>query len=118
MTYEWVVWSSERCGFWRQNRHGYTSSLAEAGRFSREEAQAICDKASLDGRLTFKTEAGHELPPEIMLFAPPARRRTSTPEELASHAVNQFADGRRYPGSDRLETIVASVIRFDRENRS
>lgn len=118
MTYEWAIWSNEHNGFWKPNRHGYTRSLAEAGRFSKEEAQRICDEASLGGRLTFETETGHKLPPEIMLYAPPARRATASAEELAAHAVYEFAEGKRYPGSDRLTSIFASVIKFDRENRS
>lgn len=118
MTLEWLIWSNEHAGFWKASRHGYTRHMAEAGRFSEAEAKAIVEQASLGGRLTYEPEEGRKLPPEIMLLAPPVRRATATAEELASHIVFQFTEGRRYPGSDRLEEIAASVIRFDRENRS
>lgn len=37
--------------WWKPNRCGYTQNLAEAGRYSKEEAKAICDKANAGGTI-------------------------------------------------------------------
>lgn len=118
MTLQWLIWSNEHAGFWTPNRHGYTRSLVDAGRFSDEEAKAIVERASLGGKLKYKAEDGRELPPEMMLLAPAKRLPVATVDELASSVVLEFTGGRTFPGNERLESIVASVIRFDRENRS
>ena len=113
---QWLVWSNEHQGFWRMNRHGYTRHMGEAARFSVDAAQAICDAASLGGRLSFTSEGGHKVPPEIMVLAP-GKRSSASPETLAAQAVAEFTDGRSFPGNERLERIIAASIRFDRENR-
>lgn len=43
---EWVIWSEEHGAWWAPGKWGYTKSLAEAGRFSEEDAQAICQSAN------------------------------------------------------------------------
>lgn len=42
-----AIWSNERKAWWRQNRHGYTRDPEEAGLFSEETAQEICNEANL-----------------------------------------------------------------------
>jgi hypothetical protein len=37
----WVVWSFEHDGWWGPGRFGYVRELAEAGHYTREEAQRI-----------------------------------------------------------------------------
>jgi hypothetical protein len=43
---KWLVWSIEHDGWWRQKHDGYTGLLADAGRFSFEEALEICTPAN------------------------------------------------------------------------
>jgi hypothetical protein len=43
---DWVIWSEEHAAWWGRARWGYTESLAAAGRYSQEEAQAIVRKAN------------------------------------------------------------------------
>lgn len=117
MTLQWLIWSNEHAGFWKASRHGYTRSMADAGRFSDEEARAIVDRATLGGRLTFKAEDGRELPPDMLLLAP-AVRVAPSPEVLAAGAVVEFTSGQSFPGNDRLKRVIADVIRFDRDVRS
>lgn len=53
---KWLVWSNEHRAWWRPNWQGYTVMLDQAGRYSKDEASAICERAGwvIDG-----------IPPEI-----------------------------------------------------
>jgi hypothetical protein len=42
----YVIWSNEHKGWWRQNRLGYTKSIAEAGVYSRDDAVEITEQAT------------------------------------------------------------------------
>ena len=44
---KFLIWSIEHDGWWRPGRCGYTIHLAEAGRYSREEAAAIVEDANI-----------------------------------------------------------------------
>lgn len=111
---EWAIWSNEHRAFWRQNRHGYVSSLAEAGRFLLAEAQAICDDASHGGKLMFRSEGGRDMPPEIMILAP-IRRARLEPVVVAALAVAEFCEGKDFPEAERLLRVITETIRHDRE---
>jgi hypothetical protein len=41
----YLVWSNEHGAWWRPGEAGYTRNLAEAGRYSRDRALAICRSA-------------------------------------------------------------------------
>ena len=41
-----LIWSIEHTAWWRPGWSGYTTSLAEAGRYSRQEADAILRQAN------------------------------------------------------------------------
>jgi hypothetical protein len=43
---KWVVWSEEHGAWWGPGRHGYTTSLAKAGRYDRDEARVIAAEAN------------------------------------------------------------------------
>ena len=43
----WLIWSYEHAGWWRPGGWGYTRELAEAGRYSREEADRIVAQANI-----------------------------------------------------------------------
>lgn len=38
----YLIWSNEHRAWWRPNGRGYTSDLAAAGRYSREDAMRTC----------------------------------------------------------------------------
>ena len=42
---KYLIWSNEHGAWWRSNRCGYTTILAIAGRYTREEAISICARA-------------------------------------------------------------------------
>jgi len=42
----WLIWSSDHGGWSKPNRHGYTNRLADAGRYSFEEALEIIQDAN------------------------------------------------------------------------
>ena len=42
MADNYLVWSHEHGMWWRANRHGYSRSVSDAGRYSRDEAIKIC----------------------------------------------------------------------------
>lgn len=44
MSDRYLIWSHEQSRWWRRG-NGYTSSMAEAGRYTRESALAICLRA-------------------------------------------------------------------------
>jgi hypothetical protein len=41
----YLVWSNEHGAWWRAGEAGYSRNLAEAGRYSRDRALAICRSA-------------------------------------------------------------------------
>lgn len=43
----YVIWSFEHCAWWGPGRWGYTDKLADAGRYTQTEAEAICAQANL-----------------------------------------------------------------------
>jgi hypothetical protein len=42
---EYLIWSNEHARWWRANHCGYSRTLAHAGRYTREQALAICRHA-------------------------------------------------------------------------
>jgi hypothetical protein len=46
MSERYLIWSMEHRGWWKGNRHGYTTRTDKAGQFSFEEAKAICENAN------------------------------------------------------------------------
>jgi hypothetical protein len=46
----YLIWSEEHGAWWNPNRAGYTKSMVRAGRYSREEAEAISNSANGHGR--------------------------------------------------------------------
>lgn len=61
---EYLIWSNERRGWWKANRHGYTLRIDEAARFSETEAQKI----AADGNRGLAPDAGY--PNEMVVQAP------------------------------------------------
>ena len=57
----YLIWSNGHCGWWKGNRHGYTTLTHRAGQFSFEEATEIVTNAD---RYSNKVE-------EVMVEAPP-----------------------------------------------
>src|SRR5438045_6904159 len=43
---DWLIWSSDHGGWSKPNRHGYTNRLADAGRYSFDEALEIVQDAN------------------------------------------------------------------------
>lgn len=71
-----IVWSNEHRAFWRPHRCGYTTHIEDAGRYSEEEAIAIC--RGWNYRSGSVTQSG--VAPEIYMPAPEALERAR--EEL------------------------------------
>lgn len=64
----WLVWSNEHHAFWGPNRCGYYQAIESAGRYIREEAEAICRDACPRANSTIYEGQ----PPEICMPAPEA----------------------------------------------
>jgi hypothetical protein len=64
----WIVWSNEHRAFWRPNRCGYTVRIEQAGRYTKAEAETICNGANY--RAISNLRSG--TPPEIYMPAPEA----------------------------------------------
>jgi hypothetical protein len=43
---EWLIWSNEHLAYWKPNRCGYTKFAEEAGIYTFNEAEEICNKAN------------------------------------------------------------------------
>lgn len=80
----WIVWSNEHRAFWAPNRCGYTARIEKAGRYTRAEAETICNGANYraNSRLNYGT------PPEICMPAPEA---LSTPPASNGELVEKVA---------------------------
>jgi len=70
-----LLWSNKRGGWWRGNRHGYTTLIEQAGRFSRVDAERAVRNSSLHGQLTHReidnlTGVEHAVPPTVIVPAP------------------------------------------------
>lgn len=59
-----LVWSNEHMAYWRENRSGYTDDLAQAGRYTEQEADTICLQAKQG------TPLPNGLPHEVKMLDP------------------------------------------------
>jgi hypothetical protein len=71
----YLVWSNEHQAWWRGGHRGYTSSIEEAGRYERSDAEGIVAGATLDGLLTVRrtdpvTGIEYSQHSEVMVLAP------------------------------------------------
>ena len=68
----YLIWSNEHRGWWKQNRHGYTTRTDKAGQFSFEEAKEICDRAN---RYAIHVRQGRASGPEEIMMPSPSREQ-------------------------------------------
>lgn len=66
-----LVWSFEHDAWWGPGKHGYTTNIHQAGRYSLKDAVEICASANLTGL----NEAIVPLPPNNGLENPPGTRK-------------------------------------------
>lgn len=66
MTDKYLIWSNEHRAWWGPSRSGYTVSVAEAGRYTKETAEEIVEDANLHANR--HVPEGH--PNEVMVLAP------------------------------------------------
>jgi hypothetical protein len=50
-TVVWIIWSVEHRAWWRENRHGYTKIIENAGVYSFKEAMEIVMDANMCGKI-------------------------------------------------------------------
>lgn len=49
---DFLIWSNEHAAWWRPfSERGYTTHLAEAGRWTREDAERIVAQCTVDGQI-------------------------------------------------------------------
>lgn len=73
----WLVWSYEHDAWWRPGGFGYTSTLAQAGRYERAEADQIVARAN---RVTVNEAAVPLAEAATFLAAIEMLRRGDAPE--------------------------------------
>jgi hypothetical protein len=78
----WLVWSHEHNAWWRPNSAGYTMHIATAGRYTKQEADRICESRS-------PRKFADDPPPEVAVIAPEAESaitalRASHSQQLAA----------------------------------
>lgn len=59
---EWLIWSHEHGSWWAPESRGYRDNVADAGRYTRAEAEHAC---------SLRSWAAPDRPPEVMVQAPP-----------------------------------------------
>lgn len=97
----WLVWSNEHRAFWRANRCGYTGVIEEAGRYTQNEAEAICRAASPRANSTIYADQA----PEVCMPAP----------EALAVAINPDTTLLRTALADQQENIAAHLDEGYRE---
>lgn len=51
MTEKYLVWSNQHGAWWGPNERGYTTVYEFAGRYTKEQAERIVNKSTLNGTL-------------------------------------------------------------------
>ena len=113
MSDKWLIWSNEHRAWWRANRCGYTNKAEEAGRYSLEEANAIC----CDGGQP-RSWSSTKGPYEMMIPAPEAMdkiARGPKPDTRDSAEKAQTFQDRVHPWV--IECFGATIAN-DREERN
>lgn len=44
---KYLIWNFERSMWWKPNNHGYTIYVTEAGVYSKDDAELICERGNL-----------------------------------------------------------------------
>jgi hypothetical protein len=65
----WVVWSNEHLAYWGPHERGYTRRIEAAGRYTRDQARAICFPGR--GRAGSPPDGDGSWPPPEMMFPDP-----------------------------------------------
>jgi hypothetical protein len=86
----WVVWSNEHHAYWRPNSAGYTRRIEDAGRYSYDEARAICFPGRGRAHVTEPDGSGDWPPPEMM-FPDPLAQDPALAETTWRHFGRQLA---------------------------
>jgi len=98
MTY--LIWSNQHGMWWRPLRRGYTSHLAEAGRYTADEAARIVDDATCGGELTHErvNQLTGETYQELDEVIVPAPDSPAGPETIYITMINdRHAEPEAYP---------------------
>lgn len=91
---DWLIWSHEHAGWWRPFERGYTSDLAEAGRYIHPRAYQICCAAN-----HYDSAWAGGVPPEVMIAytddpqGAAAAVRKATAEWVADRAARTDTTG-------------------------
>lgn len=93
MQRDWLIYSREHNKWWTSGERGYSSTIDEAGRYTRERAIQICKSANI--------ARPADDPHEVMVPAPEAYEKM-----LA--AVNRFCNGNRDTPID--ERTLATML--------
>jgi hypothetical protein len=78
---KWVVWSNEHRAYWGPNRSGYRRCIETAGRYTHDEARAIC----FPGR-----GGGGDWPPPEMMFPDPMPDAPELVSDMHAHFGRQL----------------------------
>lgn len=73
----YLIWSNEHGAWWRPNSCGYTGDMWEAGRYTKEKATDVCQKAANGWR-------DGTLPPEVTVPAPENDQTEFTVAEICA----------------------------------
>ena len=76
----YLIWSNGHGAWWRPGKHGYTTDQEYAGRYGREEAEGIVERAG-----TYEAPDG--LANEVMVVAPEHRWDSGPPPPMRKTSI-------------------------------
>ena len=100
---DWLVYSNEHSAYWRPDEKGYTTDVAQAGRYTKEHADEIC-QAAIPGRI------GRGKPPEVAIHVddPIVMTEAAHADQLADQ-LQAYVDA-LYDGPSNLGGIAADAL--------
>ncbi len=93
----WLAWSHKHGAWWAPAAWGYTHDLSEAGRYTEDEARAICERSAYGW-------IGGQLPPSVMVRSDAADMAAAV-QEATDAAIAERGAGDR-PTPEPISAVV------------
>lgn len=87
---KWIVWSNEHLAYWGPGHSGYTMRIEKAGRYTYDEARAICFPGRGRAHRALEPIGDGDWPPPELMFPDPLPHAPALPEDMEKHFGRQF----------------------------
>lgn len=82
---QWIIWSNEHQAYWGPNNSGYRRKIENAGRYTYEEARAICFPGRGRAHRALEPIGDGGWPPPELMFPDPLPHAASLPDDMEKH---------------------------------